>query len=266
MINLKTKIISTVAMVSLVGSPLVGLAAQTVTSGVDAAKAGVKQELDELKAAREAFKETRTQEAKERETAAKEKVEARRKTAEEKRAEAEKRREEQRKEVLLRLIDVQVKYFENVAERVARMPNVSDAQKAQLKTEIDKAIASLNALKAKVEAATTAEELKTLAQQIRDNLKTKREIVKKIVDAILISRLSDTADKADERIKTAEEKITELKAAGKDVAALEKLLDIAKQKLSTAKTELTKQAVKAVQEALKEVYKALRELSEKTED
>src|SRR3989344_1332747 len=110
--------------------------------------------------------------------------------------EAEKRKEAHRKQVLLRLIGVQVKHFKNIQERVARMPNIDETLKARLKTEIDKALVDLAALKTKVESATTAEELKALAKQIQENLKQKREIVKKIVDAVVSTHLQNVADKA----------------------------------------------------------------------
>lgn len=262
--NLKTKLISAVALVSLVGSPVLALA--QVPTGVSDAKSALRKELQDLKTAREAFKDAKTTEAKERAEEARAKVESAKKTAETKRTEAEKRKEEQRKKVLLRLIEVQVKHFKNVTERVARMPNISDALKTQLKTEIDKAIASLNDLKAKVEAAKTAEELKALAEQVKDNLKTKREIVQKIVDAIVKEQLQNAITKAEERVENAETKIAELKTAGKDVTELEKLLATAKEKLAFAKTSLTKSALKEANEALKEVYKALREIAEESEE
>lgn len=265
--NLKLQIVSLITLVGIAGSPLVSLA-----HGVSQAKAqegpkdGLKQELQELKASREAFKEARTTEAKERSEAARAKAASAKQSAEAKRAEAEKRKEAHRKEVLLRLIDVQIKHFENVLRRVFVMPHVLEADKNKLKVEIDKVIAYLNELKTKVQNAQTAEELKTLAAQIKDNLKAKQEIVQKIVNVILSSRLNEAVRKAEERVKEAETKIIELKAEGKDVTELEKLLGTAKEKLAAAKSELTKQSIKAAQEALRGLYKALKELAEELED
>ncbi len=262
--NLKTNLISVVTLISLVGSPVVSLASQPSVSGSDA-RGAVKKELDDLKTARDAFKESRKDESEKRAMEVKEKRTEVKKDLETKRMEAEKRKEAHRKEVLLRLIAVQVKHFKNIQERVARMPNIDETLKARLKTEIDKVLADLAALKVKVEAATTAEELKALTKEIKENLKQKREIVKKIVDAIVAAHLQNAIDKADERIQTAEAKIAELKTAGKDVTELERLLAIAKVKLATAKAELSKDSLGDAKDALKELYEALKELSKKTE-
>lgn len=262
--NFKSQLIAVTALLSLVGSPAVGLAAIEVTSGADA-RGEVKKELEDLKAARDAFKESRKEESEKRVMEVKEKRTEVKKDLEVKRKEAEMKKGEHRKTVLLRLIDVQIKHFEGVAERVAKMPNIDDALKAQLKTEIDKAIAALNDLKAKVQNAKTAEELKSLTQQIRDNLKTKRDIVKKIVEAIAKSHLNSIVSKAEERIKTAEAKIADLKTAGKDVTELEKLLATAKDKLAAAKANLAKDSLEEAKDALKDLYKALGELADKSE-
>lgn len=263
--NLKTSLISVVTLISLVGSPVVSLASEPAVGNPDA-RGAVKKELDDLKAARDAFKDARKDESDKRAMEMKEKKAEVKKDLEAKRMEAEKRKEAHRKEVLLRLIDVQVKHFKNIQERVARMPNIDETLKARLKTEIDKVLSDLAALKTKVEAATTAEELKTLAKQIQENLKQKREIVKKIVDAIVAAHLQNAVDRADERIKTAEAKIAELKTAGKDVTSLESLLATAKAKLDAAKASLSKDSLEEAKDALKDLYEALKDLSKKTTD
>lgn len=265
MTNLKTKVISAAVLVSLVGMPVVGLA-QVVPTSVGDAKAAVKKELGELKTAREALKTARQQEADERAKEAKERVEAKRKEIEANRLEIAKRKEANRKEVLLRLIDVQVKHLNNIWRRVQNMPNILEAKKTELKTEIDKAVAGLNALKTKVQEATAAEQLKAATQELRSFIKSKNELIKKIVEAITADALKDISVRAEERIKTAEEKIAELKTAGKDVAALENLLAVAKSKLEAAKTAGTREAWAEMKDALKAVYETLKEFAEKAEE
>lgn len=266
--NLKTNLISVAVLVSLVGSPAISLASQPqsklAVNGSDARKE-VKKELDDLKASRDAFKEARKDESEKMAMEVREKQEDVKRDLEAKRMEAGKRKEAHRKQVLLRLIEVQVKHFKNVQERVAKMPNIDETLKVRLKAEIDKVLADLAALKTKVEAATTAEELKALAKQIQENLKQKREIVKKIVDAIVSAHLQNAVDKADERIKAAEVKIAELKTAGKDVTSLESLLAAAKAKLDAAKASLSKDSLEEAKDALKDLYESLKEFSKQSE-
>jgi len=271
--NLKTQLISLMTLASLVGAPAVGFA-QTAPASTsrDAAKAAVEMALQNLKVAREAFRQAIKDESDARSAEDKENRENKarsedaRKSGEAKRMEAEKRKMNQRKEVLVRLIEVQIKHLNNVWRRVEKMPNISDAKKAELKTEIDKTIVGLNELKAKVKAATTEEQLKDLGKQLRDYIKSKNDLVKKIVDAISADALRDLAARADERIAAAEAKIAELKAAGKNVTELEALLATAKAKLDAAKAAMTREAWSEVKEALKDVYEALRELAKEAED
>lgn len=263
--NIKIKLVSIVTLVSLAGSPVLGLAHTSSTAAEDA-HAAVHKEIDDLKSAREAFKEARKQEEDSRSMEAKERREAQRKELEVKRVDAERRKEEHRKKVLLRLIDVQIKHLNNVWRRVEKMKNITDAKKTELKAEIDKAIAGLKDLAVKVKAATTPEQLKELTKMLRDYIKSKNDLVKKIVDSIAADALRDSAMKAEERIKTAEAKIVELKAAGKDVTALEALLATAKSKLEAAKTAGTKEAWAEMREALKDVYEALKEFAKKAEN
>ena len=195
MINLKTKLVSVAALVSLVGTPALSLAQSGSANPSEGIKSAVRKELENLKEARESFKVSRD-EAKERAKEAREKAGEAKGTADAKKLEAEKRRQEHRKEVLLRSIELQIKHFQSVASRVAKMPNISDDLKASLKTEIDKAITGLNDLKTKVQNAKTEDELKAVAKEIKDYLKNKREIVKKIVDAISASHLKNLIEKA----------------------------------------------------------------------
>jgi len=169
---------------------------------------------------------------------------------------------EVRKRVLLKLIDVQVRHFEKTNERAQRMPNVTDALKASLKVEIDKAIAVLNALKPKVEAANTRDALVAVSKEIRDSFKARRDIVKKIVDAVHASRLLKLTEKFDKAVMDAEAKIAEAKTAGKDVAMLEAKLTEVKNKLMEAKNLVTQGKLEEAAKVYQMVRKLLGEIKD----
>jgi len=205
---------------------------------------------------------------KEEETAlaqlAKEKLVSRKKTIEAVRIAAQKTKDEKRKAVLTRLLDIQIKQFMNAKERVAKMPNISADLETQLNASIDTAVADLTAKKAEVAATTTPEQLKALAQEIKDLLKTKRDIVKQTVAAILASKADATISTAEGRLGEIKTKIAALKAAGQDTTALDNLLAAAQAKIVTAKTKAGKEDLKNAISDLKEAYKNMKSIVEKT--
>lgn len=211
------------------------------------------------------FKNNKTLEETERASFLKEKIAAKRKAAEAKAEEARKTKEEKRKAVLTRLLDIQIKQLGNVKERVAKMTNIKADLKTQLNASIDAAVVALTAKKAEVTAATTPEQLKKLAKEIKDLFKTKRDIVKQIVNAILSSKANNAITAAEGRLADITAKISALKAAGQDTTALEALLAVAQEKIAVAKTKVGREDLKDAINDLKEAYKKMKSLIEKTE-
>lgn len=253
--KLSFKFAPVVISLMLAGIPSAGIAQTTDTDFQNA--------LTQLRQARQAFKDAKAQEDSERRQVTQEQNQARRQQAEQRRAEAQKRREEHRKTVLLRLIDIQIKHLNRTKERVSRMPNIEASLKTQLNAEIDKNIQKLNDEKVKVQNASTPEELKALAKEIRDLFKSYRETVKQIVDAIHASRATAAIAKAEDRAAAIKAKIDELKAAGKDASTLEADLDDAEQKIDGAQEKIGRKAFREVSEDLKGAYQKFRSIAQK---
>ncbi|MBU3965451.1 hypothetical protein KKG29_04580 [Patescibacteria group bacterium] len=211
------------------------------------------------------FKDKKSQEVADRDAALKEKITSKRKTIEARIAAAKKTKEEKRKTVLLNLVDIQIKQFTNTEERVAKMTNIRADLKTQLSTNIDIAIAELNTEKTKIQAATAPEELKNLAKEIRDLLKSRQEIVKQIVKAILASRTDTAVVKAENRLAEIKAKIAELKAAGKDVAETEGLFASAEQKVVSAKEKSGQKMAKETIDFLKSAYHDMKDIVKKVD-
>lgn len=208
--------------------------------------------LQEMRQARQQFVEARKQAAEERVAA--------------KRGEIRQRMDQHRKIVLLRLIDVAIAHFERTGDRVDRMPNIDQSLKDQLNSEIDSAIATLTALKGQVEAATTPEELKSLAVQVRDQFKSFKDIVKRIVEAAFASRVNAAIAKTEERAATVDARIQELKAEGKDTAELESLLTTANGHIAAAKDKVTAGELRQAVSELKAAYQNFREIAQKSKE
>lgn len=219
--------------------------------------------LNQLRAERQAFKdahdEERNQVAEERGATA----QARREAAKQKQEEARQKMETKRKEILLKLVDIQIKWMERTKERIQRMPNITDELKTQLANAVDTAIQNLNAEKAKIEAASGRDAIKTLAKEIRDLFKSKRELVKSIVDAIHASRANDAVVKAEERAAAVGAKVGELKVQGKNTTEVESDLKDAEEDVDAARVAIGRKAFKEANEDLKGAYQKFRNIAQK---
>ena len=249
-----TQISVSIAIVLIMG--ILPSVSRAQTAGDD-----LKETITELRDERQKFKDAKAKEMSERKQSLEEKTQLKRQQLETRRAEAEKRREEHRKTVLLRLIDVQIKHLENTKARVGKMPNIDASLKTQLEAEIDKEVQKLNEEKAKVQNAGTPAELKALAEEIKGLFKSYRETVKKIVDAIHSSRLTNAIGKAEDRLSAIKAKLDELKNQGKDISGLQGNLDNAGEKISEARSNVTQDIAKAMQ-ALKDAYKKFRDIAD----
>lgn len=220
-------------------------------------------DLNKIRASRQEFKDAKAQEAGGAAEASKANSLAQRETAQRKRDAAKQKMEEKRKEVLLKLIDIQIRHLEKTKARVQKMPNVTDELKTQLAIEIDANIKKLNDEKVKVQAATGKEAIKALAKEIRDLFKSYKDVVKKIVDAIHASRAGSAAAKAEERLAAIKAKVQELKAQGKDATELETELDEAEQDIDDAQAAIGRKAFREGNEDLKGAYQKFRDIAKK---
>lgn len=265
----KINLIALVAIVSVVSGALSPLAYATenttATNETIASNVNLEDSLVQLRKDKADFNTSKQQEETEQAASLKEKVAAKRQAAQARAEAARKTKDEKRKIVLTRLLDIQIKQLGNVKERVAKMPNIKLEQITQLNTSIDTAVAVLTAKKAEVTAASSPEQLKKLAKDIKDLFKSKRDIVKQIVTAILASRADNTITAAEGRLAEIKAKIAALKTAGQDTTALDSLLTIAEGKIATANTKAGKEDLKGAISDLKEAYKNMKSVVEKTD-
>lgn len=254
--KIRKNIVSGILVGSLLTISFLALATEDFSDGA------FKKSLDGLKQDREAFRTARDQAKTDKKVAAKA------------------NHLDKMKRVLTRLVEVTVKHTERTKDRLSNMKFLDETLKTQALTELDAVIAKYNGYKTKITAATTIEELKTLAQEIKDYRKNTEEgTVKKIVALNLISKTENhILKKVEERITKVEGKIGELKAAGKDVTGLENHLALAKTAFQNIKTRIAEakntaltiktqedfkkfhDLVKGINDAVKEVYKHIKEV------
>ena len=219
--------------------------------------------LTQLRQSRQNFKDAKAQETSGAAEEGKAKSQALRQAAQQRREEARQRMEEKRKEILLKLVDIQIKWLNRVKERVQKMPNISADLKTQLASEVDTAVQELNGLKIRIQSASGRDAIKVLAKEVRDLFKLKREIVKKIVEAIHASRATNSVAKAEERAAAIRAKVQELKNQGKNTTEVETELADTEKKIDDAQEAVGRQAFKEANEDLKGAYQKFRGIATK---
>lgn len=239
---------------------LAGLPLESTAQTSDEDFAGV---VEQFRKSRQTLRDARAQEASETAELGKAKGQGQRDLAEQRRQEARQQMEEKRKEVLLRLLDIQIRHLSRTNERVQQMPNISDDLKAQLDGEIDTDITRLQEYVPQVESATGREEIKDLARQIKDFFRSYRETVRMIVEAIHTSRASDAAATAGDRLAAMNAKVQELKNEGKDTSELEQEIDDIQGDLDNVQEQIGRKAFREANEDLKGVYQKFRNIAQK---
>lgn len=219
--------------------------------------------VEQFRQSRQTLRDARAQEASEASEVGKAKVQAQRDLAEQRREEARLRMEEKRKEVLSRLLDIQIKHLNRTNERVQRMPNISDDLKVRLAAEINTDIARLQDYATEVGSATGREEIKTLARQIKDFFRSYRETVQMIVDAIHTSRANGAVATAGDRAAAMKAKIQALKNEGQDTSELEEEIDDIQGDLDNVQEQIGRKAFREANEDLKGVYQKFRDIAQK---
>ncbi|MBI4117869.1 MAG: hypothetical protein HY453_02205 [Parcubacteria group bacterium] len=241
------------------------LATFLVSPALAAVPDGLQNDLSELRKEREALKEAKKKVLDESDVEKRAKTKEEKEEAKKKQEENKKRKEEKRKEVLQKVVNTQIRWFSNVKERVSGMPNVSEELKTQLITEIDTDIQKLNEFKTKIEAA-TAEEMIALGKEVKEFFKTKKDVVQKIVAAIHADLAEKAVLKAEERLKSMQEKVAALKADGKDVSSLENMLSEAEKKIAEAKAAIAKKEIREALGKIKEAYRLFKDIAPKSEE
>lgn len=163
------------------------------------------------------------------------------------------------KQAAVRAIDSTIKKLNKIKDRVAKMKNISDELKAELNEKIDARIAVLMEKKAAVEAATTKEEVKAALGESQKELRSTKDIIKSVVEAIHKTHLQNIITRLEKVLVKLEEKaaaLTDTKKAEADAVIAQ-----ARTYLETAKTNITSgnliEAKADIKKAHKEIVKLL---------
>lgn len=183
---------------------------------------------------------------------------------------AKEKKEQIRQDILVRAkkaatnaIERAIAKYGKVKTRVQNMPNISAEKKAEVTAKIDAEITKLQSAKARVAAATTVQEVKTVMAEVKAQIKSSINAVKEVVAAIHATHLGNMVDKLNNILTKLTAKVTELKNDGKDVTAMEELEKKAKQYLDDAKADISGNEFKSAKNNLLEARKALVELAQK---
>lgn len=128
------------------------------------------------------------------------------------------------KQFILRALDRAIARIQKIIERVGESPVITDDRKAQLKSELQAQIDALGAMKAQIEAAQNGEQLRAALRDARSKFASVREVVKKVVAAILASHLDKVIAKLASASAKLDGQIDELSAAGVNVSRFESQL------------------------------------------
>lgn len=132
-------------------------------------------------------------------------------------------------------VDRRIESLNKLISRISEMKRLTTEQKTTFTTDIQGQVTNLTTLRAKIEAGTDAETLRTDVKSVRDSYRIYALYMPKIrilaaVDVLNTAylKLSELAAKLDTRIQAA-------KTAGNDTATLEATLAIMKTELESAK-------------------------------
>lgn len=139
------------------------------------------------------------------------------------------------KEMAKKMIDQMKNQLDSMKEKVNSTSDLNENDKNTIIGKINNKIANLELLKTKIDAAQTKEDLRSIVKEIRNELKTVKAYVKHFTGKLLVHRLEKIISSIESKITLADKKIVDLKSAGKDVSALEKLSVDTKDSLAKAK-------------------------------
>jgi len=167
-----------------------------------------------------------------------------------------------RKTTLQKIITLQTAYFERVQNRIGNMPNISDAEKTQLTSQVTTTLSGLEAKKSEIEATSDEDILTTKAKDLRTIFMGYHELVKAIVDSIHASKVAGAENTTGDRATAIGTKLDELAAEGKDVTALKTELATAQAYIDDAKILREAGDYKGAVAKLKQAYTVFRSVSQ----
>lgn len=195
---------------------------------------------------------------------------------------------EKGKAYLTRTVDNRIAHFELVKSKAENMSVLSDAEKSNITAELDANIATFEAFKPEIAAATTKDGLKAVAAKIKDAWTTSQRGIDRAAGQAAAAKESKLAELAENVSKQAKTKLEKIKASGKDTSARDAALlefdakiAAAKQDIEAAKEKFTavgsastkedkaklisegKDLLKSAHEAIKEAQQILKNAAKK---
>lgn len=146
---------------------------------------------------------------------------------------------EKAKQFLLKAIDRAIARIQKIIDRVDNSPVITAERKTELVSQLQGQIDVLNGVKAQIQAAQNGEQLRAAVKDGRAKFSSMRQIVKKVVDAILASHLDKVIDKLTSAAGKLSGQIDELEGAGVNTTRFEADLTRAKELLDQARNKNT---------------------------
>lgn len=145
---------------------------------------------------------------------------------------------------LSKSVSALIQYLEALKNKASNVRGISDAERAEIIAYIDTDINWLKEKQTTLSGTLTDEQLKNEAIAIRDYWTTIKTTFKKGVADIWIARVNFVISKAEILSGKVADKISELKAQGKDTAKLETWLADLNSSIASAKTKVASAAEK----------------------
>ena len=180
------------------------------------------------------------------------------------------------KEVLGKSVTAAIDHIKKIKAKVQATPGLSEQEVKNYVAKFDEKITALEGLKANVISTATKEEIKALAQQIRDQLKDTDFHARRGINNVAIKNMAGVLVQLKQLQVRLDRALARMTEEGKDTTAVEALvnefngkLDTAKQKFSVAEAKFTEfQTTKNValsteaHAQLKEAHQALQQARE----
>lgn len=131
------------------------------------------------------------------------------------------------------------RHLNNLKTRVQNHPNIDEESENKILARLDRDINWLHERLAELEAISSLDELRAKRDEIKEYWQKIIAEGKYITGHILVARAKHFANRLEEAISKINEKIEELKTAGKDTSAAEDLITQAEGHLATAKEKFT---------------------------
>lgn len=161
---------------------------------------------------------------------------------------------EKAKDFMLKADQTAIKYLIMIRKKVEASSGLSERERQASLNEIDSDISWLTSKQAEISSATTKEELKNLASQVKNHWQNIRTKVKRITGQISAAKVNLVLTKLEETGNRVQAGIKKAKSAGRETSQLEawfvdyqKNLNLAKEKYETAKTKFA--AISNLEEA-----------------